>query len=177
MTMTTANPMTPASCGTGTSSCSAAAIEPRTSSPTARIKALRTLQDLGIRTFGMICPSLPQDDYQRFSDDICAAIRADLCEHVWAEAINLRGPSLIATAGALRNAGKTRQAQLLDSVSGSGHAAAWEEYARSLFLAHTANIPGERLRFLQYVTPDSAAWWAGRVNQGAVLLGRSSPAE
>jgi DNA repair photolyase len=40
----------------------AAAIERHVPSPSARLKALRWLQDEGFRTFAMMCPMLPQED-------------------------------------------------------------------------------------------------------------------
>jgi hypothetical protein len=64
------------------------------------------------------------------------------------------------------------EAEMLHSVHGSKAAqAAWEEYARQTFLAHTRNIPAEKLRYLQYVNANSAAWWSEQRANGAVLLG------
>lgn len=94
------------------------AIEKRTSSIGKRIEALHWLQDRGFRTFGMICPSLPQEDYSSFSRSICEAIRVERCEHVWAEVINLRGPSLTNTFCALRADGLNREAGRLARVHG-----------------------------------------------------------
>jgi len=54
-----------------------------------RIESFHWLQNSGFRTFGMICPSLPQPDYLQFSKDILSAIRADRCEHIWSEVINV----------------------------------------------------------------------------------------
>ena len=45
-----------------------------------------------LRIFSMICPSLPQEDYRRFSEEACQSIRVDRCEHVWAEPICPRIP-------------------------------------------------------------------------------------
>jgi len=137
-----------------------------------RIEALHSLQDRGFRTFGMICPSLPQQDYDQFSSQICEAIRVDLCEHVWAEPLNVRPCALPRTLEQLREAGLTDEAEMLQAVHGSEAAkAAWEEYARQTFLAHTRNIPAGKLRFLQYVNTNSAAWWSEQRANGAVLLG------
>ena len=49
---------------------------------------------------------------------------------------------------------------------------AWENYARETFEAHAAVYAGTpgKLRFLQYVTKPTEAWWAARKNDGAVLL-------
>lgn len=71
----------------------AKAFERGTALVSKRIESLHQLQDEGYRTFGMICPSLPQDNYDKFAKEITRAIRVDKCEHVWAEVINLRGKS------------------------------------------------------------------------------------
>ncbi|MEY3898594.1 MAG: hypothetical protein RLZZ214_4116 [Verrucomicrobiota bacterium] len=161
-----------------------AAIEIGTGKVSMRIKALHWLQDHGFRVFGMICPSLPQEDYDAFSREICAAIRVEKCEHVWAEVINVRGDSLTKTTEALRNPelkiSAQRKAELaaeatrLESVSGADNKEAWEEYARQTFLAHTKNIPAEKLRFLQYITAESADWWKEQRANGAVLIGEEA---
>lgn len=115
-------------------------------------------------------------DYAGFSREICDAIRVDKCEHVWAEVINLRGKSLARTIGALRNADLNDEAERMESVSGTGNAEAWEQYSRNTFLAHCQNIPAEKLRFLQYISEDSAGWWADQRIKGAVLLGKTAKA-
>lgn len=147
----------------------ALSFEVGTSRPSARIRALHRLQDDGIRTFGMICPSLPQSDYEAFSKEMCDAIRVDRCEHVWAEIINVRGASLKSTADALRAKGYHAEAAMLENTSNSqGH----EECARETFLAHAGNITGGKLRFLQYVTKDTRQWWEAQKSSGAILLGK-----
>jgi len=150
----------------------AAAIERGTAKVSKRIESLHWLQDRGLRTFGMVCPSLPQENYDRFSRETCAAIRADRCEHVWAEVINLRGQSLTRTIGALKQAGLDEDADRLHHVSGKGGEQRWEEYARKTFVAHAKQVPAGKLRFLQYVTASSAEWWASRRPAGAVCLGK-----
>jgi len=152
----------------------AAAIELNTGLVSQRLKALHWLQDHGIRTFGMICPSLPQDDYDSFSGEICTAIRVDRCEHVWAEVLNVRGDSLAKTLQALRDAGLDAEAKRLEAVFGPKAKGAWEEYARSTFMAHTSNVPAAKLRFLQYITPKTAGWWKDQIPSGAVLLGKGA---
>jgi DNA repair photolyase len=141
-----------------------------------RIESLHWLQDNGFRTFGMICPSLPQENYDQFSREVCEAIRVDKCEHVWAEPINVRGESFVRTLSALRNAGLNSEGDRLAAVSGAGHGKAWENYSRETFLAHTRNIPPEKLRFLQYIDKNTADWWASQRNKGAVLLGKTAKA-
>lgn len=149
-------------------------IEVGTARVSKRLEALHWLQDEGYRTFGMICPSLPQpdEDYVSFSRNICEAIRVDHCEHVWAEVINLRGRSLARTLAGLHQAGFQREADALSAVMGPGNKARWEQYARETFLAHTRHVPEDKLRFLQYVDDPTAGWWAKQRKHGAVLLGK-----
>ena len=150
----------------------AKAIETGSALVSKRLESLRWLQDHGCRTFGMICPSLPQLDYDyaTFSKGICDAIRVDKCEHVWAEVINVRGQSLTRTVGALKDAGLDIEALLLNEVQSDGDN--WEMYARGTFLAHAENVPAEKLRFLQYIDKQSAPWWAEHRESGAVLIGK-----
>ena len=152
----------------------AGTIEVGTAKVSKRLEALHWLQDEGYRTFGMVCPNLPEPDgnYDKFSDNICEAIRVDRCEHVWAEVINLRGKSLARTLAALHKAGLVREAEALSAVMGTNSSGAWEKYARDTFLAHRKNVPANKLRFLQYVTQDSVGWWSKKRKAGAVLLGK-----
>jgi DNA repair photolyase len=152
----------------------AKAIEIGTPLVSKRLASLHWLQDEGYRTFGMICPSLPQTDYDRFSQEICDAIRVDCCEHVWAEVINVRGKSLTRTQTALVSAGLLNEAEQLAEVCGSGKSENWENYARATFEAHARNVVPEKLRFLQYVKPQTQNWWSHRESRGAVLLGKAA---
>jgi len=146
----------------------ASAFEEGTPKVSKRIESLHWLQDNGYRTFGMICPSLPQRYYPDFAMEMAKAIRVDRCEHVWAEVINVRGDSFKRTFAALTQAEFNIEAHLLDGVS--NNKAAWEEYARKTFEAHTGYIPASKLRFLQYVTKDTEAFWKSHEQYGAVLL-------
>lgn len=147
----------------------AAAFEQGAALVSKRLASLHQLQDRGLRTFGMICPSLPLGDYAAFAAETKAAIRADRCEHVWAEVINVRGESFRRTHAALAVAGLTGHAAWLrEAFAGKD---AWESYARATFEAHVAAgyRPGQ-LRFLQYVTAASREWWAVREKYGVILL-------
>ncbi len=135
-----------------------------------RIASLKDLQDAGFRTFGMICPSLPQEDYRKWARDIHAAIRSDRCEHVWAEVINVRGDSYTRTVKRLTQAGRGTAALALAEVMASKDA--WENYARQTFEAHAWELgkqPG-KLRFLQYTTKATEPYWRESVPGGAVIL-------
>jgi len=150
----------------------AGSFERGTSSPTARMRALHWLQDNGFRTFAMICPSLPQLDYDGFARDTAERVRVDRCEHVWCEVLNVRGNSLVNTVAALTTNGFGSEAEQLMQVSGSKNRDTWEAYARATFQAHAAVVPADKLRFLQYVQKDHVAWWRGQECRGAVLLGK-----
>lgn len=157
----------------------AAAFEQGCPKVSKRIESLHWLQDEGFRTFGMICPSLPvRDSYQEWSATIMDAIRADLCEHVWAEVLNVRGESMCRTCLALHTAGYEWQAAELERVSTDK--AAWEDYARKTFLAHACrtdllDAEGKtKLRFLQYVTKETAAYWDHHRINGAIPLGAAA---
>jgi len=148
-----------------------------------RIQSLHWLQNNGFRTFGMICPSLPQDDYLAFAKLAAETIRVDRCEDVWAEVINVRGASFTNTHAGLMNAGLLDEAARLAAVSvqaGDTPAqklqkhAAWEAYARATFMAHAQFVPNAKLKFLQYVTHNTCGWWAGQEERGAVLLGEAA---
>ena len=148
----------------------AAAFEQGTPKVSKRIESLHWLQDNGFRTFGMICPSLPQLNYEEFALGMAVAIRADRCEHVWAEVMNVRGESFTRTMAALKNAGFVREANRLEDVANDK--VAWEAYARATFIGHAqvTSYIGKKLRFLQYVTNDTAPWWEKQQANGAVLL-------
>ncbi len=148
----------------------AKAIETGTALVSKRLESLHWFQDNGFRTFGMICPSLPQNDYAKSSREICDAIRVDKCESVWAEVMNARGESLTRSLEALRTAGLDDEAAMLEAVATDREK--WEAYARATFDAHVANIPADKFRFLQYVSQQSVPWWAERMDKGAVLLGK-----
>lgn len=150
----------------------AKSFEKGTSLVSKRLETLKWLQDNGCRTYGMICPILPQKDYTQFAKQMTATIDLAKCEHVWAEVINLRGDSLTATAQALRAAKYNEEADLLERVMNSKEQ--WENYARATFEALAAVVPHEKLRFLQYVNKANKTWWAERTGQGAVLLEHST---
>jgi DNA repair photolyase len=136
---------------------------------TARIKAMHTLQNHGFRTFGMLCPTLPTKDYTSMAETLAEEIRADKCEHVWGEVMNVRGRSFDRVETAMKNAGYDKLAGFYRSVM-EDKSGAWEQYARATFEAHTKAIPADKLRFLQYVTKKTESWWQSRERDGAICL-------
>ena len=147
----------------------AASFEEGTAKVSRRLRDLYKLQDSGYRTYGMICPIIPQRNFTAFAEEMAASIRFEKCEHVWVEVLNARGASLTRTTNALRNGGFDWEADQLELIAGDKEA--WEHYARSAFLALQKVIPAEKLRFMQYVTPEHRDWWKQHANSGALLLG------
>jgi DNA repair photolyase len=135
-----------------------------------RIEALHQLQDAGHRTFGMICPSLPFQNYgfNVWAEEVAHQIRAEKCEHVWAEVINVRGESMERTVKALRDGGFEDDAMEVEKVSTDRNV--WERYARRTFEAHRGHYKPNQLRFLQYATNDTRAFWESQQEDGAVIL-------
>lgn len=147
-------------------------VEAGTAKVTKRIEEHRWLQDHGYRTYGMICPVLPQVNYDEYIQNAVSRLRVDRCEHVWVEALNVRGESMEKTLTALADAGCIDEAERVRGIFGPGNGEAWERYSRALFEACARHIPRDKLRFLQYVDRGSMEWWVNRRNDGAVLLGK-----
>jgi DNA repair photolyase len=154
----------------------ASAFEHGTPLVSKRLASLHWLQDNGFRTFAMVCPSLPQNDYDKFAREMANALRYEKCEHVWAEVLNARGESFSRTLSALSKADFHWEEYEFAHVSRDKEA--WEEYARRTFTVHAEvcsqfDVPpsgGPKLRFLQYVTTATRPWWSARQNQGAIML-------
>jgi DNA repair photolyase len=148
----------------------ARSFEQGTALPSKRLQSLQWLQDNGFRTFGMICPIVPQKDYDDFAREALKLINQDRCEHIWAEVINVRGESMTRTAEALRGAGFEWEAKQIELVSWDH--GEWELYAREAFAAlrRWTKAPA-RLRFLQYVNRRNEAFWRSYEGAGAVCLG------
>lgn len=145
------------------------AFEQGTALVSKRLESLYWLQDNGFRTFGMICPSLPQEDYDAFAQEARVKIREQFCENTWAEVLNVRGESMIRTCSSLEAAGYGREAGYIRGVSADLDS--WEQYARNTFLAQAKVFPKGKLSFLQYINPANQAWWKEQIPNGAVLLG------
>lgn len=147
----------------------ALAFEQGTAKPSKRIQCLHDLQDAGYRTFGMICPSLPQKSYQEFASACASALRIEKCEHVWAEVMNVRGDSFVRTYKSLHAAGYIWEAN--EVVSLAENKERWEQYARDTFSGYALDDRYRgKLRFLQYVNKDTRAFWESQRENGAVIL-------
>lgn len=126
-------------------------MEQLTSLPASRTKALHTLQDAGVPTYGMLCPVLPRvletDELERLVDEI----RPQLCEHVWAEPYNERHNWK--NIRACYEEG-SESWNWFTRVYEQRDAAAWSRYATNLYLRIRSKAKAGRwsrkLRYLLY---------------------------
>lgn len=153
-----------------------AGIERRTSSPPARLKALRNLQRAGIPTYGMLCPVFPATLGGELAE-LVGLIRPDLVEHIWAEPYNDR-----LNWKRVRDAfptGSDERTQFQAMFDGS-KPAAWSFYCAQLYrqlLERLGDRWTHKLQFLLYegdVLPEHAAAFAGL--DGVVLQGKPDAA-
>jgi DNA repair photolyase len=148
-----------------------ACIEGNASPIEERIKTLKQLQDNGFRTYGMLCPILPSEMDKL--DILIDEINPKGCEYIWAEAINVRGKSLVATREQLIKCELTEDAEAIGNVMVDKKN--WQNYSKELFLDLQSKMKKrgllQKFRFLQYVKNEPAEFKKFFENQeGAVCL-------
>lgn len=165
----------------------AAAIEP-VPPPSERLKALRWLQQKGFRTYGMLCPILPQKDPEHYASRAMELIQAEQCETIWAEPVNFRAGSAATSTGddeAMRNSFEATlrglrkkdkaAAERFEAVALDGDT--WEQYCRGTFEALLRFCPKHpdghtKLVWMQYPRNfGNVPYWLNFEGQGAVVLG------
>lgn len=126
-------------------------LEKGTSTPKARIRALRKLQDAGVPTFGMLCPVFPSTLEGGGLESLLDAIRPELCEKVWSEVFNDR-----ANRQHVRDSlseGRLER-EWLQQAFGTGDDSEWSRVATELYLrlkAHASQHEwSPKLRYLLY---------------------------
>jgi DNA repair photolyase len=134
-------------------------VEPNASPVTERLATIREANERGLRTYGMICPSLPGvADSVEALNGLFAELKGCAVEDIWLESVNGRGRGLIHTAEALREAGLDGEADAVDAVRSS---AAWSSYTRRLIenaeAAAKAVGVADRLHILLYPSKLSPA--------------------
>lgn len=154
-----------------------------------RLEALQWLQREGFRTYGMICPILPQADPDRYAEIAMGAIGAENCEAVWAEPLNFRlrakpgnnngdhteftaRDSFGDTLAALSKLNDQSWAMRFQKVAEDD--VAWEEYCRVTFEALRKAIPkATPLHWMQYPRNFAAIreYWQHHDGRDALLLG------
>nr|BDD44656.1 hypothetical protein 1 [bacterium] len=110
----------------------ATVLEPHASSIEERFDALQFADDMGIRTYGMLCPIPPvADNLQPIVDELIDEILDCDPEHIWTENMNARGNCLIKTEKALEDSGHTA-ADVAQRIHNIRRRANWSTYTRHL---------------------------------------------
>lgn len=131
----------------------ARAIEIGTSIPSSRIKALHTLQQAKINTFGMACPIFPGASDPQNLEILISSMNPDLLESIWAEPFNDRSNwSIVRDGYSIGSSGY----QLMNNIFESGNRQTWSRYASDLyerlFEIGKANGWSHKLKYLLYET-------------------------
>lgn len=123
-------------------------VEVGTSRPSARVRAMRRLQDAGVPTGGMLCPIFPGAAEPEKVDALLDAVRPERCERVWAEPYNDRTNWDKVTGDA------ETEADLRRIFGPSKDPDAWSDYAVQLYkhLRRRAEADGwlDRLAYMLY---------------------------
>ncbi len=151
-------------------------IEVGTSSPSARLRSLRKLQEAGIPTYGMLCPVFPDVMADGSLEQLVDAISPHEVEHIWAEPYNDRVNWAAVRAGYDEG---TRGYRWFTETYETGKISSWSRYATDLFVRLRAKAESEgwlhKLRYLLYeqnIQRGDAAVFSGL--QGVLL--QSKPA-
>lgn len=99
----------------------AAVLEPNASTVAERLDALRKAHDMGLRTFGMLCPLFPEisDSPNALHETFERVVQCGV-ERIWVEPLNHRGGSFARSAAALSEAGLTGEAEGIAAVMAGG---------------------------------------------------------
>jgi DNA repair photolyase len=126
-------------------------VEKGTSNPRARLRALRSLQDAGIPTYGMLCPVFPDVLINGQLDELIDEIRPERCEHVWAEPFNDRANWRM-VRDTYPEASEVRR--WMDTAFGNRRSGLWGEHATQLYSALRVRAKAEgwatKLRYMLY---------------------------
>jgi hypothetical protein len=151
------------------------AVEPNASTIPERMAAMEQAHRLGLRTYAMFCPLLPgiADDPASVQQQVEFGLSCGV-EEIFVEPVNGRGPGLISTEAALREAGFHTQA---DAVAEIRHRQGWSTYVTRLLNNLQQALRKfnalEKLRFLLYPTrlTQGDQNWIRTHGQGVKWLG------
>lgn len=153
-------------------------IEIRTSSPSARVRAHRALQDAGVDVYAMLCPIFPDAAAHELLMQLLDAVRPERCVEVFAEAFNDRNNWEIVRDGyPVGSAGRAWFDDVYGAKKGSTRRTLWSHYASDLYIniATRAIRDGwiDQLRYLLYegdIVVEDAPDYAGF--RGVLLQGK-----
>jgi DNA repair photolyase len=126
-------------------------VEIGTSVPSARIRALKRIQDAGLANYGMLCPIFPDVLESGALENLVDAIRPERAEHLWAEPYNDRLNWKQVRKGYSFN---SPGYNWLTEVYEGGRSELWSSYATELYVRLRDKARGEgwlpKLRYLLY---------------------------
>lgn len=157
-------------------------VEIGTSTPTARLRALRRLQDADVPTFGMLCPVFPDMLEGDGLEHLVAAIRPERCENVWAEPYNDRFNWHSVRDGYPESSSGREWMDRAFDGSRSESDPVWSQYANELYMRLSKHAEANgwvgKLRYLLYedqIVADDAVGFGGAGFEGVLL--QSKPGE
>lgn len=127
-------------------------VEPHASLASARMNALKEAANLGLRTFGMLCPLLPGiADAPEQIDELVKFVADCGAEEVFNEGVNPRGNSFTLTEQVFRENGLTAEANAIAEIR---RTKVWSSYVVRLLdnlqQAMQKYMSVEKLRYLLY---------------------------
>jgi DNA repair photolyase len=127
-------------------------VEQNASKITERLVALQEAHQLGLRTYGMLCPLLPgiANDYETISELVASCLGFG-AEEIFVEPVNPRGPGLKLTQEALLAGGFEEEAAAAGRIRSWDN---WSQYCTRLISTVQQSMAEqgalEKLRFLLY---------------------------
>jgi DNA repair photolyase len=128
------------------------AIEPNASSISERMEALKKAHQLGLRTYGMLCPLL--HGVSDSPEDIDTLVKFCVecgAEEIFTEAVNPRGNGLILTQDALKHHGFSQEAEAIGKIRQKKE---WSAYSTRLIQNIQSSVRShfdiDKLRVLLY---------------------------
>lgn len=127
-------------------------VEPLASPVSERMAAMRQAHELGLRTYGMLCPLMPGiADSPEQIDELVTFVKECGAEEIFAEAVNPRGGGLRDTAESLRKSGFSAEADAVSRIRTQSH---WSAYTMRLIQTLQSSLRRQgvidKLRFLLY---------------------------
>ena len=132
----------------------ACVIEPNASPTRERLNALKKAHDLGLRTYGMLCPCLPGvADSEKVLRELFDEVLACGVEGIWTEPVNSRGKAVTNTVQALRRAGLTQEADAVDQIRNRNNWSAYTlKFVQNAIKVATAKKVLDKLHILLYAS-------------------------
>ena len=151
-------------------------IEPNASPIAERIVALREAHARGLRTYGMLCPLLPEiADAPEKIDRLVELVAQCGAEEIFVEPVNARGPALRVTQEALDSHGYATEAAAIKRIRKREH---WSRYVVEMIRLVQNSVQRHaalsQLRFLLYpsaLLPEDVAV-IRRNDAGVIWLGK-----